>query len=128
MNTASLLLIFFWTACDSGLPDYVPLPTRICVVTSHHGQPIPEAKVYLKYFTDTFPGYEHPPAFFDAVFQTGKDASGCLSPVPEGKHWIVAIGYDSLHYPHDVRGNLPVEISLDGKPILDTVLYVSEKH
>ena len=104
------------------------VPTKICVTTQHHGFHIPNATVYVKYFSDTFPGYDKPPGFYDAVFTTGPDARGCFAPVPEGVHWLVAFGYDSLHYPHDVVGSLRADISLENRPVLDTVLYVSEKH
>jgi hypothetical protein len=114
-----------WAACEP-LPDTVPLPTKICVRTSHHGQPIPQATVFIKYHVDSFPGYDQPASFFDATFKTGADARGCFAPVPEGRHWIIAFGYDSLHYPHHVYGSLKTEISLHHRPVLDTILYVSE--
>jgi hypothetical protein len=104
------------------------LPTEICVKTVHHMQPVPDAVVYVKYNADTFPGYDKPAHFFDAVFYTGKNARGCLKSVPEGRHWLVAFGYDSLYYPHDVWGSLRVDISLEYRPGIDTLLYVSEQH
>lgn len=122
------LSALLWAACAPQGEELIPLPTEICVLTSHHGQEIPDAVVYLKYNVDTFPGYGQPPGYYDASFRTGSNGKGCIAPVPEGKHWLVAFGYDSLHYPHDVFGSLPVHISLDGKPKLDTILYVSEKH
>jgi hypothetical protein len=59
---------------------------------------------------------------------SGADARGCLTGVPEGRHWLVAFGYDSLYYPHDVQGSLIVEISLDARPKADTVMQISEEH
>ena len=109
-------------------PEKLQLPTKICIKTSHHDFPIPDATVYVKFNADSFPGYLQKPDYFDAQFSTGKQARACLEGVPEGRHWLIAFGYDSLHYPHDVFGNLPVTISLDHKPIVDTMLYVSEKH
>jgi hypothetical protein len=108
------------------LPDTVPLPTRICIKTQHHHQPIPDAVVYIKYNVDTFPGYDKPPSYFDDSFRTGKNARGCLEPVAEGRHWMISFGYDSLYFPHHVYGSMRVEISLSKKPVLDTILYVSE--
>lgn len=102
------------------------MPTKICVRTLHHTVPIPNAIVYLKYNVDTFPGYYQPPSYYDASFRTGSDARGCLAPVPEGRHWIMAFGYDSLYFPHYVYGSLRAEISLRYKPVLDTILYISE--
>jgi hypothetical protein len=51
-----------------------------------------------------------------------------MTSVPEGKHWLIGFGYDSLHYPNEVMGSLPVTINLDGKAKLDTMFYLSEKH
>ncbi len=113
-------------SCRPSAPEEIPLPTKICVLTSHHGQPIPRAKVWLKYGAETFPGYDQPNSYFDAVFETGADARGCIASVPAGKHWLIAFGYDSLHYPNHVYGSMLVEISLQNKPVMDTILYVSE--
>jgi hypothetical protein len=123
-----LLTIAFLTqmACRPALPDEIPLPTKVCVRTQHHTLPIPHATIYVKYNSDTFPGYDKPPSFYDASFKTGADARGCIAPMPEGRHWLVAFGYDSLYYPHDVRGSMKAEISLAYKPVLDTILYISE--
>ena len=123
---ALLLVILTMVACRPDGPEEIPLPTKICVKTSHHGQPIPNARVYVKYNADSFPGYDQPPSYFDASFNTGADAHGCLEPVPEGRHWLIAFGHDSLHYPHFVYGSMLAEISVAYKPVLDTVFYVSE--
>ena len=123
----ALLFGLLFPACYS-YPETVPLNTRICITTSHHYFPIPDATVYVKFNADSFPGYLQKPEYFDKVFKTGKDARGCITGVPEGNHWLIAFGYDSLHYPNDVFGNLPVTISLDGHPVVDTMLFVSEKH
>ncbi len=113
-------------ACRPALPEEIPLPTKICVRTLHHTWIIPDATVYLKYNTDSFPGYDKPPSFFDASFKTGSDARGCIEPVPEGRHWLIAFGYDSLYFPHEVYGSMQVNISLSEKPVLDTILYIAE--
>lgn len=127
-NILLLLAIAFLVqiACRPALPEEIPLPTKICVRTQHHTLPIPNTTVYIKYNTDTFPGYDKPASYFDASFKTGSDARGCKASVPEGHHWVVAIGYDSLYYPHDVRGSMRAYISLSDQPVLDTILYVSE--
>ncbi len=117
--------LFAFIGCEPDI-ETVPLPTKICVQVKHHTWNIPDAKVYIKYNSDTFPGYDKGPAFFDAVFVVGKDAKGCLEPIPVGRHWLVARGYDSLYTPHNVFGSLRVDISLDKKPKVDTILYVSE--
>ena len=112
--------------CRPPAPETVDLPTRICIRTLHHSQPIPHATVYVKYNADSFPGYDQPPGYYDASFQVGANAHGCLAPVPEGRHWLVAIGYDSLYFPHHVYGSLRVDVSLQTRPVIDTILYISE--
>ena len=124
--TACGLLSLCFFACRPPAPEFIPLPTKICVRTYHHHQPIPEARVYIKYNTETFPGYDKPPSFYDDSFKTGRNARACIEPVQQGTHWLVAFGYDSLYYPHDVFGSLKVSIALDGTAIIDTILYVSE--
>jgi hypothetical protein len=118
--------LLLW-GCYRQQPDEIPLPTRLCVKTQHHHQPIPGATVYVKYNTEAFPGYDRPASYFDAQFKTGANARGCLEPLPEGTHWIVAFGYDSLYFPHDVFGSMKVHISLKDQPKVDTLLYVSEE-
>jgi hypothetical protein len=119
------LLAAVVVACEPDV-EYVDLPTKICVKTQHHTWDIPDARVYVKYNVDSFPGYDQPAAYFDAHFTTDKQAKGCLLSVPEGRHWIVAYGYDSLYWPRDVRGSLRCTISIDQRPSIDTILYVSE--
>ncbi len=119
-------LLVFLCGCRPSAPEEIPLPTRICIRTSHHGQPIPHATVWVKYRADSFPGYDQPASYFDASFETGADARGCIEPVPEGRHWLIAFGYDSLHYPNHVYGSMLVDVSLGIKPVIDTTLFVSE--
>lgn len=116
-------VVIVFSGCAKG-PETVPLPTKVCIKTTHHNYPLVGSTVYLKYFSDTFPGYHKGAAFFDASFKTGADARGCIESVPEGRHWIVAFGYDSLHFPHEAFGSLPIEISLNTRPVLDTMLYL----
>jgi hypothetical protein len=113
-------------ACRPAGPEEIPLPTKICVLTSHHGQPIPHATVWIKYNVDTFPGYNQPASYFDASLETGADARGCIAPVPIGTHWLIAFGYDSLHYPNHVYGSMQVNISVPYHEVVDTMFYVSE--
>jgi hypothetical protein len=120
------LISFLFAACRPPLPDEIPLPTQLCVKTQHHHQPIPQANIYIKYNTESFPGYDRGADYFDAAFRTGANARGCLAPIPEGRHWLVAFGYDSLYYPHEVYGSMQIEVSLNGQAKIDTILYVSE--
>ncbi|MEZ4895134.1 MAG: hypothetical protein R3A50_08420 [Saprospiraceae bacterium] len=126
LRTILIISTFYLVGCRPSEPEEIPLPTKICIKTSHHGQPIPEAKVWLKYNTDTFPGYDQPTSYFDALIETGADARGCIEPVPEGHHWLIAFGYDSLHFPNFVYGSMELNISVSGRAVVDTILYVSE--
>ncbi|TNE62132.1 MAG: hypothetical protein EP344_05390 [Bacteroidetes bacterium] len=130
MRIAVVFLVLLATglACRPEPPERIPLPTEICLTTSHHNFPIPHATIYLKYNVDTFPGYDQPPGYFDATFQTGSNARGCIQAVPEGRHWAIGFGYDSLHYPHNVFGSLRLEIALGARAKIDTTMYVSEEH
>ncbi len=120
------LLVITYSACRPSEPEVLLLPTKICIKTQHHHQPIPHAIVYVKYNADSFPGYDKPPSYYDASFQAGNDARACIAPVPEGRHWLVAFGYDSLYFPHSVYGSLRVDVSLQTRPVVDTILYISE--
>ena len=123
-----LALLLLAAACRPPAPDSLPLETSICVRTQHHLQIIPHATVYVKYNTDTFPGYDKPPGYYDDSFRTDAGGRGCIEPVPEGKHWLVAFGHDSQHVPPEVFGSLPVVISVEHRARIDTTLYVSEEH
>jgi hypothetical protein len=109
------LLALLYYGCSGPDEELILIPTEICVRTSHHGQPIPDATVYIKYNAEVSPGFDKPPSYFDASFRTDAQARGCTQSVPFGKHWLVAFGYDSLHYPHHVFGSLPLELSLNGR-------------
>ncbi len=126
MRFAIFLLMSGCFACRPAEPETILLPTKICIRAQHHGKRIPYAIVYVKYNADSFPGYEQPLSYYDTSFQVGADARGCLAPVPEGRHWLVAFGYDSLYIPHEVYGSLLVNVSLQTRPVVDTILYISE--
>lgn len=121
-------LHFLFAACRPGAPEDQPLPTSVCVRTLHHGAPVADAVVFIKFNADSFPGYDQPAAFYDDSVRTGTDARGCILAVPEGRHWLVAFGRDDNYFPPVVFGSLPVTISLSGRPQVDTVLHVSEEH
>jgi hypothetical protein len=127
MRLLLFLLALSFFACRKA-PDTIPLPTKICVATSHHGYPIPNATVYVKFNADSFPGYPQPPSYYDATFKTDADAYGCIESVPEGTHWLVGFGYDSIHYPHEIFGSIKLEVDLKNRPVRDTILYLSEQH
>jgi hypothetical protein len=122
-----LLLTLLTLSCNQPLEEEsFPLPTQVCVRAYHHHQPIPDTKVYIKFNATEFPGYDRTGRIYDRVFNTGKQNLGCLAPLPEGRHCLVAFGYDSLYAPHDVYGSMWINISLKGRAKLDTIMYVSE--
>jgi hypothetical protein len=92
----------------------------------HHNIPVPFTDVYIKYNPDSFPGYDKPPAYFDAHLRADKHAALCFESVPEGTHTIIGQGYDSLYWPHHVYGSMQIFISLDSKSKVDTIFYISE--
>ena len=122
----TILSLLSFAYCRPEAPEEVPLPTKICIKTQHHHQPIPKAAVYIKYNAVAFEGYDRPPSYYDKTFLTGPDAKACIAPVPEGRHLLVAFGYDSLYFPHHVYGSMWLDISLGRRPVADTILYVSE--
>lgn len=117
---------FALPACQP-YPETIPLDTSICLKVQHHTIAIPDADVYIKYSADSFPGYAQPPAYFDAHLRADKNARLCFESVPEGTHYIIGYGYDSLYWPHNVKGSMRVTISLDAQPKLDTIFYISEE-
>lgn len=113
-----------WQSCRPA-PDEVPLPTELCIETRHHSVPVRGVTVYIKYFAEAFPGYDKEPTYFDAKFTTRGDAGrGCIRSIPEGRHWLVAHGFDSVYHMDRMFGSLPVEISLDTRPRIDTIIYM----
>ena len=121
-------MLFAAIGCKEPLPESVPLPTKIKLKVQHHHQPIPFTKVYIKYNAIEFPGYDAPPSWYDKMLTADAAAQVVFEPVPEGRHLIVGIGYDSLYFPNDVIGSLWTDIAVPQRAVLDTILYVSEEH
>ncbi len=122
----TLLLMFIGcTPNDEG--NTIPLPTSICVQTKHHDIAQPNMTVFLKYNSDTFPGYTQPASFYDTMLTTDQNGRACVSPVPVGRHWIIALGVDEhAQQVLPIYGRLPVLIDLERKPKVDTIIYVYE--
>jgi hypothetical protein len=124
-NLILMFSVILQAACAKQ-PDTLALPTAICATMQHHSIIVPDATIYIKYNVDTFPGYHQPDAYFDAIVKADKQARFCIEPVPEGTHWLIGRGYDSLYFPHDVYGSLRTNINLNTQPKLDTIFYLSE--
>ena len=45
--TLMIISVLLQSGCRPAAPEEIPLPTKICVKTSHHGQPIHAAAVYV---------------------------------------------------------------------------------
>jgi hypothetical protein len=125
-TTSGIYLMFCLCIACGKQPDTLPLPTSICLRAQHHNAPIPHAEVRIKYNTDTFPGYNQPASYFDRTGTADQNARICLDAIPEGTHWLVGSGYDSLSFPHDVIGSMQIRIDLRTKPKVDTIFYLSE--
>ena len=124
LSTIVVFGLWQWHACRPA-PDEIPLPTEVCIETRHHSIPVRGVTVYIKYFAEEFPGYDKAPTYFDAKFTTqGNSGRGCIRSVPEGRHWLVAHGFDSVYHMDRMFGSLPIEISLDARPRVDTIIYL----
>lgn len=113
-------------ACTPKEEEFIPLPTSICIRAMHHDVPLPDVNLFFKYNTNDFPGYDQPATYYDTLIVTDAQGRGCISPVPPGKHWLVALGASEHGIPLPVFGRMPIVIDLDRKPVVDTLLYMYE--
>ena len=119
-------LLFLFSCLKTQTPETVELPTEVRVQVLHHNLPMKYLPVYFKYNTEEFPTYDDPETWMDTMLLTDVQGRIAMRPIREGNHWLVATGYDSMPLPHMVYGSLPFTINLNGKAVLDTVIYVSE--
>jgi len=126
LKNLTLILVVCFSACRPSAPEAIPLPTSVRVQIRHHDEPMRYLPVYFQYNATEFPTYDDPETWMDTFLITDIYGRIELNAVPEGKHWLVATGHDSVPLPHWVYGSLPFEINLTTKPTLDTVVYVTE--
>ncbi len=120
----SIVLLFgSWIGCQKEGTITPNIRTELCITTQHHEQILPHIEVYLRYFADSFPGYDDL-SRYDTFFTTDQWGYRCYKGLPFGKHWLTGIGFDSL-LQEPVRGSVQVEMSFEGAN-KDTVLYVTE--
>jgi len=119
-----LLILLMISSCAKDDPVfYFPTTTPVTFKTQHHERAVPFIKVYLRYDTDTFPGYDDL-SVFDTMIVSNEYADVTFPNIPIGKHWVVGFGHDDF-LDEPVRGGLPFEIEDISMP-WDTSLYISE--
>ncbi len=125
MSRKSTLLLVLLTlnilGCTIGGND---VRTHVCFQTKHHEEVIPNITIYVKYGATEYPGYE-PESQFHDVWTSDENGRVCMSDVPLGSHWFMAIGYDEK-IREQVIGNMPLRLDLNNLTI-DTILYVGEE-
>jgi len=98
--------------------------TKVCFLTKHHEEVIPNITIYVKYRADDFPGYD-PDLRFDAVWESDSQGRICMERLPLGHHWFVAIGYDEK-IREQVIGSVDLLFDLRNLQY-DQILYVGEE-
>ena len=111
MKTALLKLSFiaflltFFVACKK---NQVGGKATLKGVVAHHGKPIPNAVVYIKFNTSEFPGDD------GTTYNTSvtADAQGNYSiDFYKGTYYVYAVGLDmDIPYPYKVSGGLSISI------------------
>ncbi|MFT4664198.1 MAG: hypothetical protein ACI8YQ_000899 [Polaribacter sp.] len=118
----SLILLSIFS-CTKDDPTFPKTTTRVTFKTQHHERAVPFIDVYLKYDTDTFPGYDDI-SIFDTMIVSDEYGDVTFPRIPVGKHWVVGFGKDEFLM-EPVRGGLPFEIKDISMP-WDSSLYISE--
>lgn len=91
-------------------------------VVEHHGKPIADAYVYIKFNSTEFPGDDY--TYYNTYVKA--DANGNYSiPFYKGSYYLYAKGFDlDIPYPFEVKGGLSV--SLRNKENLTKNISVTE--
>lgn len=77
-------------------------------VVAHHGKPIPNAYVYIKYNSSEFPGDDY--SIYNTYVEADADGNYSI-PFYKGTYYLYARGYDmAIPYPHIVKGGLSVSL------------------
>jgi hypothetical protein len=110
--------LFFYTCKKNELGG----KSKVKGVVAHHGKPIPNAVVYIKFNTTEFPGENSS----DYDTSVNADAEGNYSiDFYKGSYYLYAMGLDmAIAYPYKVKGGL--SISLRNKEKLTKDIAVSE--
>ena len=109
MYRLPLLTLFFalaigFSACVEEGPGGT---STIDGITAHHGDPIPDTKVYIRYGSLESPGLD--PALYDDSTTANAAAEFTFSGLQKGEYYLFGVGYDSA-FGAPVRAGLPVEL------------------
>lgn len=89
----------------------------------HHEQPIPLAKVYIKYGVTEFPGVD-PSAYDDSTIASSTNGQYLFENLSRGSYYIYAKGFDSAVV-DSVVGGVPIEITAHDE-IIEVNVLVTE--
>lgn len=96
--------------------------SRVSGVIAHHGAPIPNARVYIKFNATDFPGDDY--SVYDTYSDADEHGKYDIN-FYKGTYYLYAKGYDyNIPYPHLVKGGISVK--LRHKEILKKDIAVSE--
>ena len=99
-KTAYLLLLtslFALLSCTPNPNDYPVYNSQgtICVTAYHHSYIVPQLDAYLKYNTETSPGWDYKK--YDKHLQADTLGRVCFDSLPIGFHCIMMLGYDPFY-------------------------------
>lgn len=98
----------------------------IVAFPQHHTKPIPNAKVYIKYGTNDFPGTTTS-AYDDsgiAVIEGTENPHMHFENMNKGKYYLYSVGYDSA-IAQTVTGGIPVNVKVKVGEV-DVIVPVTE--
>lgn len=80
--------------------------STIAGYVNHHGEPIPNAKVFIKYGSEELPG-TRATDFDDETLATAADGYFEFQELQKGAYYLYAIGYDQTIF-DSVFGGIPI--------------------
>ncbi len=117
--TFVLALLFSFAACKK---NQIGGKASVKGVVAHHGKPIPNARVFIKYGTTEFPGEDY--TSYDTYVDADADGNYKIQ-LYKGSYYLFAKGYDmAIPPPYLVIGGLSV--SVRNKENLTKDIAVSE--
>ncbi len=91
-----LIAFFFSVNACTPYDPYAPIPSQgqICVTIKHHANIVPNSRVFLKYDSDVFLGFDS--TKYQKHYQTDSLAKTCINELPTGTHCLMILGYDHI--------------------------------